>query len=99
MDPLTAFLFRSFTESAAVPGPSGNRRDVLEPIRTQRACTFSAILRCFFLAGDSQYYSHEMGHMVMSCAAILNGWNTTCSTWESYSTFDAGKTPWASVLH
>lgn len=35
--------------------------------------------------GDSQFYSHEMGHMVMSCAAILNGWNTTCSTWESYS--------------
>lgn len=23
--------------------------------------------------------------MVMSCAAILNGWNTTCSTRESYS--------------
>lgn len=37
-------------------------------------------------SGDSQYYSHEMGHMVMSCAAVLNGWNTTCSTWESYST-------------
>lgn len=37
-------------------------------------------------SGDSQYYSHEMGHMVMSCAAIRNGWNTTCSTWESLST-------------
>ena len=36
-------------------------------------------------SGDSQYYSHEMGHMVMSCAAILNGWSTTCSTWESYN--------------
>lgn len=36
--------------------------------------------------GDSQYYSHEMGHMVMSSAAILNGWNSTCSTWEGLST-------------
>ena len=36
-------------------------------------------------SGDSQYYSHEMGHMVMSCAAIRNGWNTTCSTWEGLS--------------
>ena len=36
-------------------------------------------------SGDSQYYSHEMGHMVMSCAAIRNGWNTTCSTWERLS--------------
>ncbi len=37
-------------------------------------------------SGDSQYYSHEMGHMVMSCAAVLNGWNATCSTWEELST-------------
>lgn len=37
-------------------------------------------------SGDSQYYSHEMGHMVMSSAAILNGWNNTCSTWEGLST-------------
>lgn len=37
-------------------------------------------------SGDSQYYSHEMGHMVMSCAAILNGWDKTCSTWEGFST-------------
>ena len=36
--------------------------------------------------GDSQYYSHEMGHMVMSSAAILNGWNDTCQTWEGLST-------------
>ena len=36
--------------------------------------------------GDSQYYSHEMGHMVMSSAAILNGWNKSCETWESLST-------------
>lgn len=49
--------------------------------------------------GDSQFYSHEMGHMLMSCAAILNGWNATCSTWESYSSFDSSKPPWASVLY
>lgn len=36
--------------------------------------------------GDSQYYSHEMGHMVMSSAAILNGWSETCEKWESLST-------------
>ena len=36
--------------------------------------------------GDSQYYSHEMGHMIMSSAAILNGWNTTVNKWESLST-------------
>lgn len=36
--------------------------------------------------GDSQYYSHEMGHMVMSSAAILNGWSATCQKWESLST-------------
>ena len=36
--------------------------------------------------GDSQYYSHEMGHMVTSSAAVLNGWDKTCSTWESLST-------------
>lgn len=36
--------------------------------------------------GDAQYYSHEMGHMVMSSAAILNGWNSTCSAWEGLST-------------
>lgn len=36
--------------------------------------------------GDSQYYSHEMGHMVMSSAAILNGWSQTCEKWESLST-------------
>lgn len=35
--------------------------------------------------GDSQYYSHEMGHMALSCMAILNGWNATCQQWESYS--------------
>ena len=35
--------------------------------------------------GNSQYYSHEMGHMVMSSAAILNGWNATCAQWESYN--------------
>lgn len=32
--------------------------------------------------GDPYFYHHEMGHMVMSCAAILNGWNATCSHWE-----------------
>lgn len=36
--------------------------------------------------GDSQYYSHEMGHLVMSSAAILNGWSTTCTAWEGLST-------------
>ena len=36
--------------------------------------------------GNSQYYSHEMGHMVTSSAAVLNGWDKTCSTWESLST-------------
>ncbi len=36
--------------------------------------------------GDAQYYSHEMGHMVMSSAAVLNGWSSTCSTWEGLST-------------
>ena len=35
-------------------------------------------------SGSPYAYSHEMGHMVMSCAAIRNGWNTTCSTWEGY---------------
>ena len=34
--------------------------------------------------GDSQYYSHEMGHMVTSAVAILNGFNATCSTWDSF---------------
>lgn len=34
-------------------------------------------------SGDSQYYSHEMGHMVTSAAAILNGFNDTCKTWDS----------------
>lgn len=33
--------------------------------------------------GDSQYYSHEMGHMVMSAMAIRRGWNTTCQAWEN----------------
>ena len=32
--------------------------------------------------GDSQYYSHEMGHMVMSSMAIRMGWNATCQAWE-----------------
>ena len=36
--------------------------------------------------GDSQDYSHAMGHMVMSSAAILNGWSATCEKWESLST-------------
>ena len=36
--------------------------------------------------GDSQYYSHEMGHLVMSSAAILNGWSATCAAWEGLST-------------
>lgn len=36
--------------------------------------------------GDEQYYSHEMGHMMMSSAAILNGWTESCDTWESMST-------------
>lgn len=36
--------------------------------------------------GDSQYYSHEMGHMVMSAAAVRSGWSTTCAEWESLST-------------
>ena len=33
--------------------------------------------------GDPQYYSHEMGHMVMSSAAIQGGWSTVCDYWES----------------
>lgn len=33
--------------------------------------------------GDIRYYSHEMGHMVMSCAAILGGWSTVCGDWEA----------------
>lgn len=36
--------------------------------------------------GNSQYYSHEMGHMVMSAAAVRSGWNTVCAEWESLST-------------
>ena len=36
--------------------------------------------------GDSQYYSHEMGHMVMSSAAVRGGWNDTCEEWEALST-------------
>lgn len=34
--------------------------------------------------GDSQYYSHEMGHMVMSRAANLNGRDKTIKAWESH---------------
>lgn len=34
--------------------------------------------------GDSQYYSHEMGHMVMSRAASLNGRDKTVKAWESH---------------
>lgn len=37
-------------------------------------------------SGNAQYYSHEMGHMVMSSAAILNGWNKTCDKWLGLST-------------
>lgn len=33
--------------------------------------------------GNPQYYSHEMGHMVMSSAAIQGGWSTVCDHWES----------------
>ena len=33
--------------------------------------------------GEAQYYSHEMGHMVMSSAAIQGGWSTVCDRWES----------------
>lgn len=33
--------------------------------------------------GDSQYYSHEAGHMVMSAMAIRRGWNATCQAWEN----------------
>ena len=33
--------------------------------------------------GDARYYSHEMGHMVMSCAAILGGWSTVTGAWEN----------------
>lgn len=33
--------------------------------------------------GDVHFYSHEMGHMVMSSAAILNGWSETTKKWES----------------
>lgn len=40
--------------------------------------------------GDSQYYSHEMGHMVFSAASILNGWNPTCAAWEALMTDDGG---------
>ena len=36
-------------------------------------------------SGNAQYYSHEMGHMVMSSAAVLNGWNKTCERWLSLS--------------
>ena len=32
-------------------------------------------------SGDSQYYSHEMGHMVMSSMAIRRGWDATCQAW------------------
>lgn len=34
-------------------------------------------------SGDTHYYSHEMGHMVYSAAAIRNGWNATESAWEN----------------
>ena len=33
--------------------------------------------------GDSQYYSHEMGHMVMSAMAIRRGWNATGQDWDN----------------
>lgn len=33
--------------------------------------------------GDTRYYSHEMGHMVMSCAAIKGGWSKVCNDWDS----------------
>lgn len=33
--------------------------------------------------GDARYYSHEMGHLVMSSAAMLTGWSTVTGKWES----------------
>lgn len=33
--------------------------------------------------GDSQYYSHEMGHMVMTAAALRGGWRAFCSAWDA----------------
>lgn len=38
--------------------------------------------------GDTHYYSHEMGHMVYSAAAILNGWNATEAAWDKMMTDD-----------
>lgn len=32
--------------------------------------------------GDSQYYSHEMGHMVMTAAALRHGWQDACDAWD-----------------
>ena len=40
--------------------------------------------------GDTHYYSHEMGHMVYSAAAILNGWNATEAAWDKLRTADGG---------
>ena len=40
--------------------------------------------------GDTHYYSHEMGHMVYSAAAILYGWYATESAWEKLRTADGG---------
>lgn len=40
--------------------------------------------------GDTEYYSHEMGHMVVSAASILNGYNATVSAWEKMMTADGG---------
>lgn len=33
--------------------------------------------------GDVQYYGHEMGHMVMTSAAIRSGWRETCDAWDA----------------
>lgn len=38
--------------------------------------------------GDTHYYSHEMGHMVISAAGILNGWSATNAAWEKMMTDD-----------
>lgn len=33
--------------------------------------------------GSSRYYSHEIGHMVMTAAAICGGWSTVCEAWDA----------------
>ena len=35
--------------------------------------------------GSPYEYSHEMGHMVVSTARIVNGWSASCGQWVSFT--------------